>query len=84
MIYSEKEDFSQFGKAFQENLCQLILYEREFADQMEEVLNINFLEFNYLQLFVKLMFNYKEKYQTPTSKQTMLTILRTELTDENE
>ena len=84
MNYSEKEDFSQFGKAFQENLCQLILYEREFADQMEEVLNINFLEFNYLQLFVKLMFNYKEKYETHPSKQIMLTILRTEITDENE
>jgi len=32
--YNEQEDFSQFGKAFQENMCQLILYDREFADQM--------------------------------------------------
>ena len=45
MNYSEQEDFSQFGKAFQENLCQLIFANRGFADQMKEVLDINFLEF---------------------------------------
>jgi len=60
--YTEQEDFSQFGKPFQENLCQLIFSSRAFADQMQEVLDINFLEFKYLQVFVKLVFHYKEKY----------------------
>ena len=67
MNYNEKEDFSQFGKAFQENMCQLILYDREFADQMKEVLNINFLELAYLQVFVKKIFDYKEKYDNTIS-----------------
>lgn len=84
MNYNEKEDFSQFGKAFQENMCQLILYDREFADQLKEVLDINFLELKYLQIFVKLIFNYKDKYKVHPSNQIMLTILRTEVTDENE
>ena len=53
MKFEEKVDFSQFGKTFQENLCQLILYDRIFADQIKEVLNINFLELKYLQAFVK-------------------------------
>ena len=84
MIYNEKEDFSQFGKSFQENLCQLILYDRAFADQMKEILNINFLELKYLQLFVKKIFEYKDKYDTHPSLEIMTTILRVEISNENE
>ena len=84
MNYNEQEDFSQFGKPFQENLCQLIFSNRAFADQMKEVLDINFLEFKYLQVFVKLVFNYKEKYARQPSDSIMATILRTEVTNENE
>jgi len=82
--YTEQEDFSQFGKPFQENLCQLIFSSRTFADQMQEVLDINFLEFKYLQVFVKLVFHYKEKYARQPSESIMGTILRTELANENE
>ena len=84
MNIDEKANFSKFGKLFQENLCQLILYDRIFADQMREVLNINFLELKYLQTFVKKIFNYKEKYGTHPSDKIMLTVLRTEIEDENE
>ena len=84
MNYAEQEDFSQFGKPFQENLCQLIFSSRTFADQMQEVLDINFLEFKYLQVFVKLVFHYKEKYARQPSESIMGTILRTELANENE
>ena len=84
MNYNEKEDFSQFGKAFQENMCQLILYDREFADQMKEVLNINFLELAYLQVFVKKIFDYKDKYEMQPSPSILTTILRTEVLEENE
>ncbi len=84
MNYSEQEDFSQFGKSFQENMCQMIFESRGFADQMKEVLNINFLEFKYLQVFVRLIFNYKEKYSRQPSESIMTTILRTEIANENE
>ena len=84
MKFEEKVDFSQFGKTFQENLCQLILYDRVFADQIKEVLNINFLELKYLQVFVKQIFDYKEKYETHPSSKIMLTILRTDIANENE
>ena len=80
----ERTDFSQFGKSFQENMCQLILYDREFADQMSEILNINFLEFKYLQVFIKLIFAYKEKYKIHPSSEIMLTILRTDILEEND
>jgi replicative DNA helicase len=81
--YNEKEDFSQFGKSFQENLCQLILLDRVFADQMMEILNISFLELNYLQVFVKRIFDYKTKYKMHPSVDIMTTILRAEISEEN-
>ena len=84
MNYNEKEDFSQFGKAFQENMCQLILYDRVFADQIKEVLDINFFELKYLQVFVRCIFDYKEKYQMQPSSSIMTTILRTEILEENQ
>ena len=83
MNYNEKEDFSQFGKSFQENLCQLILLDRAFADQMKEILNINFLELNYLQVFVKKIFDYKDKYKMHPSVDIMTTILRADISGEN-
>ena len=83
MNFNEKEDFSQFGRSFQENLCQLILLDRTTADQMKEVLNINFLELNYLQVFVKKVFDYKEKYKVHPSVEIMTTILRAEISQEN-
>tara|TARA_R110000824_G_scaffold7868_5_gene35525 strand:+ start:3004 stop:4362 length:1359 start_codon:yes stop_codon:yes gene_type:complete len=79
-----KEDFSQYGKDFQETLCHLILADRPFADQMFEVLNINFLELKYLQTFVQLVRKYREKFSVHPSEKAMTAILRTEISNENE
>ena len=84
MEYNEKEDFSQFGKSFQENMCQLILLDRPFADQIKEVLDNDFLELNYLRVFVRKIFDYKDKFKTHPSVEIMTTVLRTEMTAENE
>ena len=53
-MLTEKNDFSRYGKAFQEGLVQLILEDRAFADQITEVLDINFLEY-------KQVYKHKEK-----------------------
>jgi len=77
-----KEDFSQYGKDFQEALCHLILIDRPFADQMYEVLDINFLELKYLQVFVRLIQEYREKFSIHPTENIMKSILRTELSNE--
>jgi archaellum biogenesis ATPase FlaH len=79
-----REDFSQYGKDFQETLCHLILVDRPFADQMFEVININFLELKYLQTFVKLVANYREKFSVHPTEKIMTSILRTEIDKEPE
>jgi len=53
------KDFSNYGKSFQETLAQLILEDRPFCDQMEEVLEVQFFELKYLRLFVTKIFDYR-------------------------
>ena len=84
MDSQEKVNFSRYGKAFQEQLCMVILDDRPFADQIEEVLDINFLELRYLRLFIKKLFQYRKKYGVHPSRQILATILRADIEDENE
>tara|TARA_R110000744_G_scaffold103180_6_gene197970 strand:- start:3070 stop:4428 length:1359 start_codon:yes stop_codon:yes gene_type:complete len=79
-----KESFSHYGKDFQEDLCHLMLVDRPFSDQMYEVLDINFLELKYLQVFVKLIQNYREKFKIHPSENIMKSVLRSELANELE
>jgi replicative DNA helicase len=80
----EQVDFSRYGTNFQENLVQVMLDDRVFADQIVEVLDLEFLELGYLQLFVKKMFAYRDKYGSHPSRDTMTTVIRAEIDDENE
>lgn len=81
---NEKSDFGRFGKAFQENLVQLMLNDRNFCDQLKEVMDIEFLELKYLQVFVQKVFGYKDKYKVHPTYDIMTSILRDSLGEENE
>ena len=59
---NENANFSKYGKSFQEKLVKTILFDRNFANQMEEVLDTNYLELKYLQVFVDLLFQHKQSY----------------------
>jgi len=80
----ENVNFGRYGKSFQEGLVQLIFEDRPFADQITEVLNVGFLELEYLRVFVQKIVDYRAKYSTHPSAATITTILRTELSDEDE
>jgi replicative DNA helicase len=43
-MLAHKADFGRYGKSFQEGLVQLIFEDRPFADQITEVLDVEFLE----------------------------------------
>ena len=75
----ENETFVRFGKSFQEKLCQLMLEDRPFFDQIMEVLDINFFEKKYLQIFAQTLINYRNKYNTHPNAEVMISLLRTEL-----
>ena len=80
----KNEGFSRFGKAFQEDLCHLVLKDRPFADQIFEVFDAQFLELKYLRVFVKMIKNYREKYSVHPTEKIMKSLIRTELNDETE
>ena len=80
----KNETMMRFGTTFQENLCQLILEDRPFCDQIEEVLSIEFLELRYLQVFAKTIFDYRVKYGTHPTYDIAATMLKSDLKGENE
>ena len=54
--------FGRYGKTFQEGLVQLIYEDRPFADQITEVLDHQFLELDYLRVFLQKITNYRDRY----------------------
>ena len=76
---NEKANFSRYGKAFQEGLVQIIYDDRPFADQITEVLDVGFLELEYLRVFTGKIMNYRDRYGTHPSAEAVITMLRTEL-----
>ena len=76
--------FERYGKTFQENLVQLMLDDRSFCDQISEVMDTNFFELKYLRVFVDKIFDYRKKYGTHPSRDTITTILRSDLDKEND
>ena len=77
-------DFSKYGKQFQETLAQLVLVDRPFADQLEEVLDTSFFETKYLRVFVSKVYEYRNKYGVHPTEKIMSSILRTELDVHND
>jgi|TARA_X000001388_G_scaffold74360_4_gene67276 hypothetical protein len=80
----QETNFSKFGKSFQEDLCHLILNDRSFADQMFEVLDLNFLELKHLRVFVERIRRYRKKYGVHPTSNIMHSIIRTGLDGEAE
>ena len=78
------DNLGVFGKTFQENMCKLMLYDRSYCDQMQEVLDVKYLELKYLQVFTEKLFNYKKEYGIHPTNDTLNSVLNTELNEENE
>ena len=81
---SENVSFGRYGKNFQEILVQLIFDDRPFADQIMEVLDVNFLELEYLRVFVNKIIEYRTKYNIHPSAQALGSIFNTDLESESE
>ena len=79
----EQANFAEFGKPFQEKLAFTILEDAQFANQIGEVLDYNFFELKYLRVFVKRLYEFKNKFGKYPSKSTFEALLRTEIGVEN-
>ena len=81
---TDNVSFGRYGKNFQEILVQLIFDDRPFADQIMEVLDVNFLELEYLRVFVNKIIEYRAKYNIHPSAQALGSIFNTDLESESE
>lgn len=80
-MQQQTDSFSKFGKSFQEKLCQLMLQDRPFCDQITEVLDIEFLETKYLQVFITVILDYRQRYGVHPSYEILATIFKSGITE---
>lgn len=74
-----KVTFAQFGKAFQEKLMQAVLVDKQFAEQMLEVFDVQYFELKYLVFLADRYFSYAKKYKVFPTLQLLITIIKDEL-----
>lgn len=72
-------NFSSYGKSFQERLMQALLVDRQFAEQMAEVFNVDYFEQKYLKFLAGKYFAYVGKYKVFPTLQLLVTIIKDEL-----
>ena len=65
-------------------MVRIIFEDRPFADQITEVFDTAFLELEYLRVFVEKILSYREKYGTHPSAQAAISMIRTDLDNEDE
>ena len=73
----ELENFSKFGKNFQEKLVHCMFYDRSFFDQMVDIFDIYFLELKYLRKFYSRLAAYRETYEKHPSADIMASVIKT-------
>jgi len=71
--------FGQYGRSFQEKIVQALLSDRQFAEQMTEVFDVNYLELKYLTFLADRYFEHAKKYKVFPTLQLLVTIIRDEL-----
>jgi len=81
---THEASLGRYGKSFQEGLVQLIYEDRPFADQITEVLDGDFLELDYLKVFLRKITDYRDKYGRHPSVEAIATILKIDLDNEDE
>ena len=75
----KQETFQRFGKSFQEDLCHMMLQDRTFCDQISEVLDVEYIQYEHLRIFTNLLLEYRNKYRKHPSYETMATIITSEI-----
>jgi len=76
--------FSHYGKPFQEKIFQALLLDREWANQMYEVMLPDFFELTYLKYLTRLYFRYYTQYKAFPTLPLLITIIKDDLSEGND
>lgn len=74
-----RASFGSYGKSFQEKIMQALLSDRQWAEQMLEVFDVQYFELRYLQFLADRYFGHAKKYKVFPTLQLLVTIIRDEL-----
>jgi replicative DNA helicase len=69
-------------KHFEERLVQAFIVDHPFAEQMVEVLDLNYFNIEHLKATAKIIFDYYQNYKTFPSFQLLVHMVKNELKDE--
>ena len=74
--------FQQYGKAFQEKIFQGLAIDKDWAQQMHEVMKPHYFELKYLQYLCEKYFEYFDNYRCFPTMQLLIQMVGSELTGE--
>jgi len=74
-----QQNFSKFGKSFQEKVFQSMLTDVAWSAQMIEVVNPDYFDLKYLSYLCNKYFAYYEKYKTFPTLTILITIIKEDL-----
>jgi len=80
----ENPSFVNFGRTYQEKVIQAIIEDKDFAEQMIEVLDVTFFDQKYMRIVTDYYFAHYKQYDTFPSAQILTTIIYNDLGDQNE
>jgi replicative DNA helicase len=74
-----QQNFSKFGKAFQEKVFQSMISDIQWSSQMIEVMSPEYFDLKYLSFLCERYFSYYSKYKTFPTLTILITIIKEDL-----
>jgi replicative DNA helicase len=71
--------FAEHGTSFQEKIMQALLSDHQWAQQMSEVIKLEYFDLKHLKFLSQKYFEYHIKYKTFPTLQLLVTIIRDDL-----
>lgn len=81
---TEKVTFGTYGKTFQEKVVQALLSDQKWAEQMSDVIDVEYFDVKYLTFLAHRYFEYCKKYKVFPTLQLLVTIVRDDLKTGND
>lgn len=78
---NNKPSFSDYGSEFQERVIQALLLDFSWAEQMVEIIRVEYFDLAHFQLLVKKYYDYYNKYRTFPTIPILAGILKDNLQD---
>lgn len=84
MEQEQAPTFGQYGRTFQEKIFRALITDSQWASQMCEVIDTDYFELKYVQYLSEQYFSFYEKYKVFPQWDTLLTIVKDNLSAQSD